>query len=232
MSVLVVFKDKVSRYLMTMYLGCTSLDRFTSPWRCQTTTQTRDASSYRHRRSSKWHYNDHEQACPRGLPLPGLQIMLACMTTKGCKLKSARLTLLDVGRLLVRVGSIATDHLGVLGDLDTLALDNLNVVQTGQNFVLDLELGAHGELGTLLDLEGLIFEGGLGACGGEVDSDGVSAGRVHGQGKNDAHSRVVGIRDVGTATKAEGLLVSLEGLIAGVWWRESQQVWLSRMLSF
>lgn len=82
--------------------------------------------------------------------------------------------------------------------------------------MLDLELGAHGELGTLLDVEGLVLEGGLASRGREIDGDGRTSGGVHGQGENDADSGVVGVRDVGTATKTEGLLVSLERLIAGV----------------
>lgn len=48
--------------------------------------------------------------------------------------------------------------------------------------MLDLELGAHGELGILLDLEGLVLEGGLASGSGEVDGDGVAAGGVQSEG--------------------------------------------------
>lgn len=108
------------------------------------------------------------------------------------------------------------NHLRVLGDLNALPLDDLDVVQTAEDLVLDLELGAHGELGALLDLEGLVLEGRLAAGGGEVDGDGVAAGGVHGQGQDDADAGVVGIRDVGAAAETEGLLVPLERLIAGI----------------
>lgn len=91
------------------------------------------------------------------------------------------LELLDVGGLLISVGSIAANHLRVLGDSDTLSLDDLDVVKTAENLVLDLELGAHGELGTLLDVERLVLEGGLASGGREIDGDGRATRRVHGQ---------------------------------------------------
>lgn len=74
----------------------------------------------------------------------------------------------------------AYNHLGILGNLDTLSLDHLNVVKTAQNLVLNLELGAHGELGTLLDLERLVLEAALTAGSGEIDGNGWATGRVHG----------------------------------------------------
>ena len=126
------------------------------------------------------------------------------------------LTLLDISGLLVSAGSVAANHLRILGDSDTLSLDNLNVVKTAENLMLDLELGAHGELGTLLDVEGLVLEGGLASRGRESDGDGRTTRGVHGQGENDAVSGVVGVRDIGTAAETEGLLVSLERLIAGI----------------
>jgi hypothetical protein len=134
---------------------------------------------------------------------------------EGSRRKEA-LTLLGVRRLLVRVGGVAANHLGVLGDLDALALDDLDVVQAGEDLVLDLELGAHGELGVLLDLERLVLQRGLAAGGGEVDGDGVATGRVHGEGEDDADAGVVGVRDVLAGAEAEGLLVALKGLVVGV----------------
>lgn len=113
-------------------------------------------------------------------------------------------------------GTSTHQHLGVLGDLDALALDDLDVVQATENLMLDLELGAHGELGALLDLEGLVLEGALAAGAREVDGDGVAARRVHGEGEDDAHARVAGIRDCGAAAETERLLVTLEGLVARI----------------
>lgn len=82
--------------------------------------------------------------------------------------------------------------------------------------MLDLELCAHGELGTLLDLEGLVLERLLAAGSREVDGDGVAAGRVHGQGEDDADSGVAGIGDACAAAETKGLLVSLEGFVFGI----------------
>lgn len=90
-------------------------------------------------------------------------------------------------------------------------------METAKNLVLDLELGAHGELGTLLNVKGLVLESGLTTRGREVDGDRRASRRVHCQGENDTDSGVVGIGDVGTAAETKGLLVSLERLIAGVW---------------
>jgi len=100
---------------------------------------------------------------------------------------------------------------------DALALDHLDVVQAAQDLVLDLELGAHGEGGALLDLEGVLLEV-LGAAGGrQVDHDGRAARRVHGEGLDDADARVIGIRQVLAAAQAERLLIALQRLVALVW---------------
>jgi hypothetical protein len=63
----------------------------------------------------------------------------------------------------------------ILADSNTLSLDDLDIVQAREDFVLDLELSRHGELATLLNLKWLILERGLGTLGGEVDSDGWTA---------------------------------------------------------
>lgn len=89
-------------------------------------------------------------------------------------------------------------------------------MQTAQDLVLDLELGAHGELGTLLDLERVLLEGLFAAGDREVNGDGVAARSLHGEGVDDADTGVVGVGDVLAAAKAEGLLVALEGLVAGI----------------
>ena len=106
------------------------------------------------------------------------------------------------------------NHLGVLGNSDSLALDNLDVMETTQNLMLNLELGANGELGTLLDLERLVLKV---TRSGKVDRDGRSARRVHAELKDNANSRIVGVRDGGAAAaETERFLVSLEGLVASV----------------
>lgn len=112
------------------------------------------------------------------------------------------------------------NHLRVLGDLDTLALDDLDVVQTTQYLMLDLELGAHGELGAFLDFKGLVLEALLASRRGQVNRDGVAAGRVEGQSKDDADSGIVGVGNIFAAAQAEGLLVPLERFIAGIYQEE------------
>jgi len=114
------------------------------------------------------------------------------------------------------------NHLGILANPDTLALHNLDVVETAENLVLDLESSDHGELGTLLDLEGLILEGELAAGLGQIDSDGIAAGALHGQGEDDAYSRIVGIGEVLAATETERFLVFLEGFVVGICRRVSK----------
>jgi hypothetical protein len=81
----------------------------------------------------------------------------------------------------------------ILADPNTLALDNLDVVQTRQNLMLDLELRCHAELGTLLDLERLVLESGFRAFFGEINGDGWAAFGVHGQGEDDTVTRIIGI---------------------------------------
>lgn len=123
--------------------------------------------------------------------------------------------LLNVGLLVLGVGSVASNHFRVLGNPNTLSLDDLNIVQATKNLVLDLELGAHGEFDSLLDLETLLkfFSVFLVL---ELESNGRTAGRVHGESDDNADSGVRGIGDVLATAEAKGLLVSLEGLITGI----------------
>lgn len=125
------------------------------------------------------------------------------------------LTSLGVHGVLIRVGRITANHLARLatGDPDLAAPDRLDVVQAAQNLVLHLELGLHGELGTLLDGEGLLLEVLQRPGRRQVDHDGLPAGRLHGERVDDAHARVVGVGQVVAAAEAEGLLVALEGLV-------------------
>ena len=95
------------------------------------------------------------------------------------------------------------NHLALLANLDALALDNLDVVQTTENLVLDLEGSNHGELSTLLDLERLVLEGDLASRGGEVDGYGVSLRGFHSKGVDNADSGVVGVGQILATSQAE-----------------------------
>lgn len=74
------------------------------------------------------------------------------------------------------------NHLLVLANPDTLPLHNLNVLETRQNLMLNLELGNHGELGALLDLERLVLQGILGTLLGKINCDRWAALGIHCQG--------------------------------------------------
>lgn len=69
------------------------------------------------------------------------------------------------------VWRIASDHFLVFTDADTFALDDLDVLQAGQNVVLNLEDTFHTVFRTLFDGEGLQFEGLQSTRGGEIKSD-------------------------------------------------------------
>lgn len=83
---------------------------------------------------------------------------------------------------------ITHNHLLVLANSDTLALNDLDVVQTAKNLVLNLELGRHGEFHTFLDFEWLVLQRCLGAFLAKVDGHWRSSLTVHGQGEDDADS--------------------------------------------
>lgn len=82
--------------------------------------------------------------------------------------------------------------------------------------MLDAEGHAHGEFGPFLDLEGLVLQSLLAARAREVDSDGVTADRVHGQGLDDANPRVARVGQIFSTTETQRLLVSLQGFVVGI----------------
>lgn len=94
------------------------------------------------------------------------------------------------------VGELSYNHLGVFGHTNALAFNDLNVVQATKDLVLDFELSAHGESGTLLDLERLVFEAVFASRGGEVNRNGIASGRIHGESLNDTDTRIVGVGNV------------------------------------
>jgi hypothetical protein len=101
-------------------------------------------------------------------------------------------------------------HFLVLGNSNTLSLDDLHIVETTEDLVLHLELGRHGELNPLLDLERVVLQGLLRAGGSEVNRDRRTAFRVHRQGQDDALARVVRVRDaLATTSKSQGFLITL-----------------------
>ena len=71
------------------------------------------------------------------------------------------------------------DHLLILADPYTLPLHNLHILQPTQDFVLDLELGRHVKLCTLLNLERLVLESRLGTFSAEINGNRRPALAVH-----------------------------------------------------
>lgn len=128
-----------------------------------------------------------------------------------------KLTSLLVEWLISGVRSIRTNHLLVLADSDTLSLDNLDVLKARENLMLDHELGDHGELSSLLDLEWLVLQGGFGSLGGEVNGHWWAAGSLQGEGENDALAWIIWVGDGWSGGKTKGGLVALKRLIVGIY---------------
>lgn len=120
----------------------------TSPWRYRRTIQTRDACACHHRRSWRKHCSDHERAYQMGHPpqrLASLSITVPYLR-KGTTYISWRKMV--ESRCLVRMTPIVYqptwsyfpncisthNHFLVLADLDTLPLDDLNQLQSGQDY--------------------------------------------------------------------------------------------------
>ena len=102
------------------------------------------------------------------------------------------------------------NHLAGLAtrDANTLTFDDLDVVKTRQDLMLDLELGRHGELGALLDFERLVLESLLAAGRRQVDDNGITALRMHRERRDDADARIRGVGEIlSTASEAERLLI-------------------------
>lgn len=123
-----------------------------------------------------------------------------------------KLTLLRVGGLVSCAGGIATQHLLILANTDTLALDHLQVLETTQHLMVDLEDHLDVELGTLLDGEGLVLESVDGSRGGQIDDDVGTALDNQGQRFDDT-LRIAGLADGVAGVQAQRGLPAVEGLI-------------------
>lgn len=89
----------------------------------------------------------------------------------------------------------------------------MEVLQTGQNVVLDLELCLHAEPSTLLDGEWLLLESFDSARCAQVDNDIITAFDLESEGEDDTPAGVVGVGDVLALSKTKGLLPLLERLV-------------------
>lgn len=125
----------------------------------------------------------------------------------------AILTFLRVVHLTSGVGSVTAQHLLILADPDTLTLDDLQVLETAQNFVVDLEGNLDVELGALLNLERLILEAVDRARGGQVDDNIFTAVDLQSQRLDDTLARVVGVGDGLAGVEAQRGLPAVQRLI-------------------
>ena len=107
---------------------------------------------------------------------------------------------------------------------DTHACDLLQVLQTSQDLVLDLELCLHAECSTLLDGERLLLEGLEGARRLEVDDDVGAALNFETERVDDAFAGVVGVRDVLALAETKGSFPLVECLVVLVCSTRGQSV--------
>jgi hypothetical protein len=116
---------------------------------------------------------------------------------------------------------------------DAHACDLLQVLQTSQDLVLDLELCLHAECSTLLDNERLLLEGLKGARRLEVDDDVGTAIDFETERVDDTFAGVVGVGDVLALAQTKGSLPLVQGFIvlvcraesAMLWWKAPIEVW-------
>lgn len=122
------------------------------------------------------------------------------------------LTLLLIGGLVSCAGSIATQHLLILADTNTLALDHLQVLETTQHLMVDLEDNLDVELSTLLNGERLVLKTVDSSGGGQVDHDVGTA--LDDQGQRFDHAlRVTRLADRAAGVQAQRGLPAVEGLV-------------------
>lgn len=113
--------------------------------------------------------------------------------------------------------TVTYEHLLVLADPDSLALDHLQVLQPAQHLVMHLKNSFCAELGSFLDRERLVLQLIQGVRPGEVDGDVGSSRRFDGQRFDDAFPRVFRIADRVASIQPEGGLPFVEGFIVLVW---------------
>ena len=122
------------------------------------------------------------------------------------------LTVLLVDRLVGGAGRIASQHLFVLAHSNTLALHHLQVLETTQHLVVDLECCLDPEGGTLLDGEGLVLEVIHSPGGGQVDHDIGTVLDNQGQGL-DHTLGIVGLADGVARVQAQRGLPAVQSFI-------------------
>jgi hypothetical protein len=104
-------------------------------------------------------------------------------------------------------------HLFIFSQLDSLALDNMDVFQSTQHLVVHLESNLGVELGPLFDCEGLVlqFLESLGAT--QVEGDIWFTGSLDGERFDDAFAGVFRVTNGIAGVQTQGSLPSVERLV-------------------
>ena len=109
-------------------------------------------------------------------------------------------------------------HLFILPDSDTFPFDDLQVLQTAQHVMLDLEIGFHAELGAFFDDERLALEGFYAAWRGQVDDHVRTAFHLESERLDHAAASVTGRHCEWSASgDAERGFPAVEGFVVLVW---------------
>ncbi len=120
---------------------------------------------------------------------------------------------LDVCTFVRGVGRVAADHFLVLAERNALPFQLLDILETGEDLVLDDELGLHLILAAFFDGEGLLFEGIKGAAGREIDSNVWPAFHFKCEGLDDAEPWIIRVGDGVAGADTKRGLPSVQSLV-------------------
>lgn len=109
-------------------------------------------------------------------------------------------------------------HLLILANTNPLPLNNLEILQTAEDLMLDLEYGLDAEIGPLLDRERLVLQPVERARSGQVDDDIIAALDLQCQRLDDAFSRVVRVGNRRAGVQAQRRFPPVQGLVVLVCW--------------
>jgi hypothetical protein len=137
------------------------------------------------------------------------------MASPQCLVHMNPVTFISIAIIFVRYLGSYHHLLHLLAQRSTR--DLLEVLETGQNLVLNLELYFHAVLGTLLDHEWLRLELVDSAGGSEVNDHVWASVDFDCEREDDAFARIAGVGDVFALAEAERCLPLLERFIVLVW---------------
>lgn len=104
-------------------------------------------------------------------------------------------------------------HLLILADANTLPPHGLDVLQTAENLMLNLENDLDAESSTLLDREGLVLELFERTRGRQLNHDVVPAFHLQGEGLDDALPRVIRVAEGRAGVQSQGSFPAVQGFV-------------------